>query len=130
MISVGTGLHSGDNTGIRYAKCIRVLGGFSKRYAKLSNLVVVAIKKLDFKKHLKKKINKKKKYLALLINVKKKTKRVDGTFLSFKKNTALFLTNKQVFLGTRVYTPICKEIRLGKQKHTYKKIISYSLFTV
>ena len=54
------------------------------------------------------------------------TKRLDGSFVKFFKNKILLLSEQFKFLGTRVYGPIPKEIRLGQKEVLYKKIISYT----
>jgi ribosomal protein L14 len=70
-------------------------------------------------------------YLGLIINTKWKTRRVNGHFIKFDYNRALTLSDQSKFLGTRVYGPICKEIRNSKKKKkNYKKIISYSGATI
>lgn len=78
----------------------------------------------------KKKIVKKKIYRALLISTKKEQRRKRVTFIKFKDNRVLMLSDQNKFLGTRVYGPICKEMRGGNNELNYKTIISYSRATV
>ena len=70
-------------------------------------------------------------YFGLVISTKKKTKRKDGTYIAFSKNSVLTLAENLKFIGTRVYYPICKEIRNTKKLDLKnKKIISYSNITI
>jgi large subunit ribosomal protein L14 len=77
-----------------------------------------------------KKIIKKKMYKALLISTTKGFQRPKGQTLRFHKNRVLMLSDQNKFLGTRVYGPICREIRGGKKEVQYKQIISYARSTV
>jgi large subunit ribosomal protein L14 len=124
MLSVESKLISGDNTDIKKFKIIKVLGNSFKRYAKLGEIVKSTIKKRTQKK----KIIKKKIYYCLIIALRKNTRRKNGHFICMGRNRALTLNDNSTckFLGTRVYGPICKEVR----KKQYKKIISYSKGTI
>jgi ribosomal protein L14 len=95
-------------------KCIKIYGGFNRRFAKLGQLVGVVSKtrkkykkninklklaKLSKKVKKKRKIkNKKKKqpnlrpYLGLLVALKKSTKRLDGSYIKFYENRMLTFT--------------------------------------
>ena len=46
MIQQETVLNVIDNSGAKKAKCIKVLGGFKKRYAQLGDIIVVSIQRL------------------------------------------------------------------------------------
>ena len=43
MVQVGTYLNVVDNSGVRIAYCIRVFGGYKRRYACLGDLIVVVV---------------------------------------------------------------------------------------
>lgn len=45
MIQVQTVLNIADNSGARKAMCIKVLGGTRRKYARIGDIIVVAIKK-------------------------------------------------------------------------------------
>ena len=127
MIFTGTKLVCSDNSGAKVVQCIKVLNTAPKNYARLGNIILVVVQKLKNKK----KVSKKKMYFGLLISVKSKTRRFDGSFLKNDTNRILLLTDIYKFLGTRIYGPICKEIRATtEQKVRYKKIISYSEVTI
>jgi large subunit ribosomal protein L14 len=44
MIQVLTNLIVADNSGAKRVQCIRVLGGTRRRYAKVGDIIVVAVK--------------------------------------------------------------------------------------
>lgn len=122
MIYKETILKNADNSGVVWSRCIQIEGTCNKNTARLGDRVLISIFRTSSKKNLKKK-----KYAALIVAVKNPTKRVDGCFIKFFKNKVLLLSSDQLkFLGTRVYGPIPKEIRLGQKETLYKKIISYA----
>ena len=121
MIYKETILKNADNSGIIWSKCINVSGKCNKNTARLGDRVLISVFRAKAKKN-----NKKKKYHGLVISVKKFTKRKDGSYIKFFKNKVLLLSDQLKFLGTRVYGPIPKEIRVDDKEVLYKKIISYS----
>lgn len=126
MIYVQTKLKCADNSGAKLLRCIRVLGNFKKRKAKVGDLVLVTVIRLDQKK----KIKKKSMHLGLIISTKTKIRRLDGSFMSSKHNRSLLFSDSGKFLGTRVYGYLTKEIRSNARNvEKYKKIISYSRAT-
>jgi large subunit ribosomal protein L14 len=126
MISKGTNLVVADNSGGKKVHCIHILGSSKQRYTKMGRILLVSARKVRPKK----KIVKKKIYRALLISTKREQRRKRVTFIKFKENRVLMLSDQNKFLGTRVYGPICKEMRGGNNELNYKTIISYSRATV
>lgn len=127
MILVESKLRCADNSGAKILSCIRILGNFKKRSAKIGDVILVSVKRLDGKK----KIKKKSIYWGLIISTKRRVRRLDGTFFSSKNNRLLLLAEGFKFLGTRVYGYISKEIRSNAtDAEKYKKIISYSRATL
>jgi large subunit ribosomal protein L14 len=127
MIIFNTKLVCGDNTDVRKVRCIKILGNSKKKIALISSVIRVAIYIRKFKKE----IIKKKVYFNVIINVKQKHRRSSGTFLKFDRNRSLNLSEQLKFLGSRVYGPICKEIRNSvAKKLQFKKLISYSCSTL
>jgi len=68
----------------------------------------------------------KKLYSALILTLKSKTRRKDGSWISYSDNRAALISEQDKFLGTRVLVPVCKEVRGGKNETQFKKIISSS----
>ncbi|WP_185882754.1 50S ribosomal protein L14 [Blattabacterium cuenoti] len=106
-----------DNTGAKKALIIRVLGGSKKKYAFLGDSVVVTIKESSSKNKLVKKgqISK-----AVIIRIKRKTRRKDGSYISFDDNACVLINPSGDMLGTRVFGPVARELR----DKLYMKIIS------
>jgi len=126
MIMIGSLLQRGDNSGIKYMRCVRVPGGSYKRYARMGHLIKVALKYLKNRR----KLQKKKVYTALIIGLRRKQSRNDGSFIKFDNNRAVLLSDKNKFIGSRIVGPLCKEMRGGKNEMRYKKIISRAHGTV
>jgi large subunit ribosomal protein L14 len=126
MIAKGSYLTVSDNSGAKIVQCIHILNNSKRRYARTGDVVLVTAKKL---KHAKK-IRKKKIYKAIILSTTKEFRRPKGQTLRFKQNRVLLLNEQDRFMGTRIYGPICREIRGGKKEIQYKQIISYSRATI
>jgi len=119
MVQFKTILRSADNSGAQLLKCIRIYGGIKRKKASLGDTILVAVKKLKSRK----KAEKKKMYLGVITAKKERTKRFDGTTVKFDRNkVAIFSQNK--FLGSRLYGPLCKEVRSKNFKNRYSQVIS------
>ena len=79
MIQKETILRVADNSGAKTVKCIKVLGGFKRKFAYLGDIIVVSVKTI--KKFSK--IQRGEIYRALIVRTKKKVDKKDGcsTFL-------------------------------------------------
>jgi len=126
MIIFKTKLRVADNSGAKICECIHIYGGIKRRQASLGDTILVAIKNLKHRK----KIDKKKVYFALIVASKIKTKRNDGSYIKYDFNKVLLMNLQNKFLGTRIYSPLCKELRGGKNEIKYKQIFSYSRSTI
>ena len=116
MIGVQTELQVADNTGAKQALCIKVLGGSRKRYAKLGDMIVVTVKKAIPNSNVKKGTVRK----AVVVRVRKESKRKDGSYIRFDDNAAVILNAQNEPKGTRIFGPVARELREGG----YMKIIS------
>ena len=110
MIFNGTILNVCDNSGVKWVQCIKVLGGKPRTFGKPGDIIVVSIKKT---KSLSK-IKKKDIYKAIIVRVKKKICREDGSSISFSKNSVVLLNAKGSPLGSRIFGPVAKELRTKK----------------
>jgi large subunit ribosomal protein L14 len=126
MIMKGSYLHVADNSGAKQVQCIHIFGNTGRRYARPGEIILVTAKKV---KHAKK-VVRKKIYKALLISASAPMQRPKGESFRAGRNRVLLLSDQQKFLGTRVYGPICREIRGGQREAQYKQIISYSRSTM
>lgn len=106
-----------DNTGAKEALVIRVLGGSKKRYASLGDSVVVTIKEAISGGGI---VKKGQVVKAIIIRTKKKTRRKDGSYISFDDNACVLINPSGEIMGTRVFGPVARELR----DKEYMKIIS------
>ena len=111
-----------DNTGIKKGRCIQVYKNISK-VASISDLLLFSIMKVKYKK----KYIKKKLYIGLVVSVKKKKRRLDGTFLKLFNNRVIVLSETFKFLGSKVKGPISREVRDTKAKRLkFKGVFKYT----
>ena len=124
MIQQQTILKVLDNSGAKTVKCIKVLGGFKKRYARLGDIIVVAIQELRNKSKITSKVKKGEVHKALIIQTKCKYKKKDGAIMSFDNNkNAVVLINKK---GNPVATRITEPLPFVLKKKKLVKFISIS----
>ena len=107
MIQQETRLNVADNTGAKQALCIKVLGGSRKRYARLGDMIVVTVKKAIPNSNVKKGSVRK----AVVVRVKKESKRKDGSYIRFDDNAAVLVNDNKEPKGTRVFGPVARELR-------------------
>jgi large subunit ribosomal protein L14 len=129
MIYIETKLNVLDNSGSTKVKCIKTFSGFKNKKAKLGDTILVAAIKKYTKKV--KKIKNSKTFFCLIVTVKQKIKRKDGSFIKTNRNSSLLISESKLPLSTIIKTPICQEIRDTKKKQLlFKKIISLSKVTI
>jgi large subunit ribosomal protein L14 len=116
MIQQESRLRVADNTGAKEVLCIKVLGGTSRRYARLGDEIIVTIKKAIPGGIVKKgDIS-----TAVVVRAKKEVRRKDGSYIRFDENAAVLINNQKEPKGTRVFGPVARELREKK----YMKILS------
>jgi len=116
MIQTESVLEVADNSGARRIKCIKVLGGSKRRYARVGDLIVVAVQEaLPGGKVKKGEVQR-----AVVVRTAKEFRRKDGTSIRFDENAAVLLSKQDEPIGTRIFGPVTRELR-GKG---YMKIIS------
>ena len=122
MIQQRSALKIIDNSGAKSVKCIKVLGGFKKRYAKLGDIIVVSVQKLRNKLKKRSKVLKGDVFRALVVRVKEKKKKKDGSFIILQENSAVLINKQGNPIGTRIIGPIPKILK----KKKFLKFISLS----
>src|SRR3989338_5011893 len=119
MIQHRSMLAVADNSGAKKLMCIRVLGGYQKRYARIGDLIVCSVKEAVPRGMVKKG----EVVTAVLVRSKKEVRRKDGTYIRFSENAAVIIDKKNNEpKGTRIFGPIARELRTKG----YQKIISLS----
>ena len=116
MIQVQTELMVADNTGAKKVECIKVLGGSKRRYASIGDIIKVSVKEAIPKG----KVKKGSVHNAVVVRVKKGIYRNDGSKVRFDNNAAVLTDDKGEPIGTRIFGPVTRELRLRGQM----KIIS------
>ncbi len=117
MIQHRSMLEVADNSGAKKLQCIRVLGGYKKRYARLGDIITCSVKTAAPRGMVKKG----EVVHAVLVRIKKETRRNDGTYIRFDENAAVVIDKKNKEpKGTRVFGPIARELR----SKGFQKIIS------
>jgi len=116
MIQTETVLNVADNSGARKVLCIRVLGGTRRRYARIGDIIVVSVKEAMPNAKVKKGDVMK----AVIVRTAKEIKRMDATRVRFDENSAVLLTNAGDPVGTRIFGPVARELRMKG----FMKIIS------
>jgi large subunit ribosomal protein L14 len=109
MIQFGTTVNSADNTGAKKLKCITVLGGNRKRYARIGDLVVLVVKAAQPYSMVKRGDV----VQGVLVRQKKELRRADGSYIRFDDNAAVVLNDKKSKdpKGTRIFGPVARELR-------------------
>lgn len=116
MIQEESKLKVADNSGAQMVKCIRVLGGFRPRYARIGDVIVVAVKQAQPHSLVKKGEVQR----AVIVRQKKEMRRPDGTYIRFDENACVIIEANGEPRGTRIFGPIAREIKL----RGYSKIAS------
>lgn len=108
MIQVESRLKVADNSGAKEVLCIKVLGGYKKRYARVGDIIVAAVKSANPHMPIKKSDVVK----AVIVRTKKEIRRKDGTYLRFDDNACVIIDKeKKEPKGSRILGPVAREIR-------------------
>ena len=116
MIQVQTNLNVADNSGAKKLQCIRVLGGTRRRYARVGDIIIVAVKEALPNSKVKKGDVKR----AVVVRTIKETRRPDGSYIRFSDNSAVLISPAGEPIGTRIFGPVARELRARR----FMKIIS------
>ena len=122
MIQSQTELQVSDNSGAKTAVCIKVLGGYKRRFAYVGDSIVVSITGLKSKSRSLSKVKRGDVYRAVIIRTKKNYTLKDGSTVSFSNNSVCLLNKQGGPLSTRIVGPILKSIN----KKIFSKIINIS----
>ena len=116
MIQNESRLEVADNTGAKSVLCIKVLGGSTRRYASVGDIIKVSIKEASAHGRVKKGDV----YSAVVVRTAKGIRRSDGSLIKFDVNAAVLLNAKLEPIGTRIFGPVTRELRTEK----FMKIVS------
>ena len=116
MIQQESFLKVADNTGAKEIKCIRVLGGSSRKYGNIGDVIVASVRKAAPGGTVKKGEVVK----AVIVRSAKGVRRADGTYVRFDENAAVLIKEDKNPKGTRIFGPVARELR----DKDYMKILS------
>ena len=122
MIQQQTILKVSDNSGAKTIKCIKVLGGFKKKYATIGDIIVISIQQLRNTSKKTSKVLKGMVFKALIIKTKTRYKKKDGSIINLQNNSAILLNKQGNPIGTRILGPVSRKLK----KKKFMKIISLS----
>ncbi len=116
MIQQETRLRVADNTGAKELLCIRVMGGSTRRYANIGDVIVASVKDATPGGVVKKGEVVK----AVVVRTVKGAHRKDGSSIRFDENAAVIIGSDNNPRGTRIFGPVAKELR----EKQFMKIVS------
>lgn len=107
MIQQESRLKVADNTGAKEILCIRVLGGSTRRYGGVGDVIVASVKQATPTSSVKKG----EVVRAVIVRTAKEYGRVDGSYIRFDENAAVILDDMRNPKGTRIFGPVARELR-------------------
>ena len=116
MIQQETYLKVAYNTGAKEIKTIRVLGGSSRKYANIGDVIVASVRKAAPGGAVKKGDV----VRAVVVRSARGVRRADGSYVRFDENAAVLIKDDKNPRGTRIFGPVARELR----DKDYMKILS------
>ena len=117
MIQTESRVKVADNSGARELLVIHVLGGSSRRYGSIGDVIVATVKSAAPQGGVKKS----EKVRAVIVRCSKEYRREDGSYIRFDDNAAVILDTDSVNpRGTRIFGPVARELR----EKGFMKIVS------
>lgn len=116
MIQTQTRLRVADNTGAKVIMCIHVMGGSTRKFGNIGDVIVASVKSATPGGVVKKGDVVK----AVIVRTIKGVRRPDGSTIRFDDNAAVIINDQKQPRGTRIFGPIARELR----EKDYMKIIS------
>jgi len=116
MIQQESRLVAADNSGAKELLCIRVMGGSTRRYGNIGDIIVASVKVATPGGVVKKGEVVK----AVIVRTVKGTGRPDGSYIRFDENAAVIIKDDKTPRGTRIFGPVARELR----EKQFTKILS------
>ncbi len=117
MIQTESRVKVADNTGARELLVIHVVGGSTRKYGGVGDVIVATVKSAAPQGSVKKSEVVK----AVIVRTAKEWRREDGSTIRFDDNAAVILdADTQNPKGTRIFGPVARELR----EKGFMKIIS------
>jgi large subunit ribosomal protein L14 len=117
MIQQESRMKVADNSGARELLVIQVMGGSSRRYGRVGDVVIATVKAATPQGSVKKSDIVK----AVIVRCAKEWRRDDGSYIRFDDNAAVILDQDgKNPKGTRIFGPVARELR----EKGFMKIVS------
>ena len=116
MVQQESRLAVADNTGARELLCIRVVGGSTRRYANIGDVIKASVKEATPGGVVKKGDV----VTAVVVRSVRGVRRKDGSYIRFDENAAVLIKEDKNPRGTRIFGPVARELR----EKEYMKILS------
>jgi large subunit ribosomal protein L14 len=107
VIQPQTRLKVADNSGAREIMCIRVLGGSSRRYGSVGDIIIASVKSAQPNAGVKKGDV----VRAVVVRTAQEYGRTDGSHIKFDDNAAVLINQAGNPRGTRIFGPVARELR-------------------
>lgn len=108
MIQERTMLKVADNTGAKIIQCFRVLGSTRRRYARIGDIIIGAVKEAEPRRIVKKHDV----VRAVIIRQRQNFRRTNGSYIRFDDNACVILEGKtKEPKGGRIIGPVAREIK-------------------
>ena len=116
MIQAETRLRVADISGAKELLTIKVLGGTSRKYATIGDIIIATVKSATPGGVVKKGEVVK----AVIVRTVRRIERPDGSFIAFDDNAAVIIKEDKSPRGTRIFGPVARELR----DYEFTKIVS------
>ena len=116
MVQQESYLTVADNTGAKEIKVIRVMGGSSRKYGGVGDVVVASVRKAAPASAVRKGDVVK----AVIVRTAHAVRRPDGSYVRFDDNAGVLIREDKNPRGTRIFGPVARELR----DREYMKILS------
>ena len=107
MIQERSILKVADNSGAKFVRCFRILGGTRRRYAGVGDIITASVQSAEPRKNIKKKAVVK----VLVVRTKNAIRRQDGSYVRFDENAVVLIDAKKEPVATRVFGPLPRELK-------------------
>jgi len=107
MIQQESRVKVADNSGAKELLVIRCLGGSTRRYANIGDIVVCSVKQATPGSGVKKG----EVVRAVVVRTKTGVRRNDGSYIKFDENAAVIIRPDKTPRGTRIFGPVARELR-------------------
>jgi len=108
MIQLRSIIGLADNSGARKLRCIRVHGGYQKRYGRLGDIITASV--IEATPHAS--VHKGEVVHAVIARTKKETLRADGSVIRFDENAAILIDLKSKEpRASRIFGPVGRELK-------------------